>query len=68
MVKTYKLSDGLQESLLAFLASKFFDTHVADWKEQVTSCVIDEFTLEALLSMGQVSSKRDSRLTLVEAE
>ena len=41
----------------------YFQAHIDEWKQQVSDGIIDETTADALLSMGQLSSKRDSRLT-----
>ena len=67
MVRTYQLSNGLQESLIASLAT-YLKAHTDDWAQQVNDQIIDDEALTVFVAMGWIPSKRDSRLTLVEAE
>ena len=66
-MKSYTLSDGLQESLQASLATHL-KSHVDDWTRQVEEAEIDEESLAVFVAVGWIPSKRDSRLTLVEPE
>jgi hypothetical protein len=66
-MKTYQLSEGLQESLLATITAALAE-HSHDWQVQVEEGVIDEEALTVFVAVGWIPSKRDSRLTLVRAE
>ena len=66
-MKTYSISDGLQESLSSAL-ERHLKGHTDAWVQEVNDAVIGEEALEAFVSMGWITSKRDSRLTLVPPE
>ena len=66
-VKTYQLSDGLQETLKAWMDAYLKD-HTDQMAQEVDSGTIGETTLTAFVAWGVIPSKRDPRLTLVSPE
>lgn len=63
--RRYRLEPGLQEQLEAAL-DKMLDSHMQVWKDNVTAGEIGEEERAVFAAMGWLSSRLDSRLTVVE--
>jgi hypothetical protein len=66
-MKSYSISDGLQEILSSALETHLMG-HTAAWIQEVNDTEIGEEALAVFVAVGWIPSKRDSRLTLVEPD
>lgn len=63
--RRYRLEPGLKEQLEAAL-DKMLDSHVGMWRDNVKAGEIGEEERAVFAAMGWLSSRLDSRLTVVE--
>jgi hypothetical protein len=66
-MKSYSISDGLQESLSSALETHL-KGHTDTWTQEVNDAEIGEEALAVFVAVGWIPSKRDSRLMLVPTE